>query len=58
MAEAVIRHPMIGAPFWYNLLKDSLKLRSNLAKKEEQARDDRAKETKLESQTSQPGAVT
>lgn len=33
----------LGAPFWYDLLKNSLNLRSTLARKEEKARDDRAK---------------
>ena len=31
----------LGAPFWYDALKDLLKLRSTLAKKEEDARIDR-----------------
>jgi hypothetical protein len=31
----------LGAPFWYDALKDLLKLRSTVAKKEEQARTDR-----------------
>jgi hypothetical protein len=41
----------LGAPFWYSLLKDTLKLRSNLAKKEEQSRIDRAQENKPETKT-------
>ncbi len=35
----------LGAPFWYDLLKDTLKLRSTLASKEEAARNDRQKDT-------------
>jgi hypothetical protein len=35
----------LGAPFWYDVLKDSLKLRSSLAKKEEDARNDRLNDT-------------
>jgi hypothetical protein len=35
----------LGAPFWYDALKDLLKLRSTLAKKEEDARNDRQKDT-------------
>ncbi len=31
----------LGAPFWYDSLKDLLKLRSTLAKKEETARVER-----------------
>ena len=31
----------LGAPFWYDALKDLLKLRSSLAKKEEDARTER-----------------
>jgi len=34
----------LGAPFWYDALKDLLKLRSTLAKKEEDDRKDRAQE--------------
>src|SRR5262249_14597667 len=33
----------LGAPFWYDLLKDTLKLRSTLASIEEDARTDRQK---------------
>ncbi|HMH50956.1 MAG TPA: hypothetical protein VK548_12035 [Candidatus Acidoferrum sp.] len=33
----------LGAPFWYDALKDLLKLRSTLAKKEEKDRNQRAK---------------
>ena len=35
----------LGAPFWYDALKDMLKLRSSLAKKEEDARIDRQTDT-------------
>jgi hypothetical protein len=35
----------LGAPFWYEALKDLLKLRSSLAQKEEQARNDRQNKT-------------
>jgi hypothetical protein len=35
----------LGAPFWYDALKDMLKLRSSLAKKEEDARIDRQTNT-------------
>jgi hypothetical protein len=35
----------LGAPFWYDALKDMLKLRSTLASKEEAARNDRQKDT-------------
>jgi hypothetical protein len=31
----------LGAPFWYDALKDLLKLRSSLAKKDEDARKER-----------------
>ena len=36
----------LGAPFWYDALKDLLKLRSSLASKEEAARNERLKQTK------------
>jgi hypothetical protein len=39
----------LGAPFWYDALKDLLKLRSSLAKKDDDARKDR--------QTSNPSAA-
>lgn len=35
----------LGAPFWYDALKDMLKLRSTLASKEEAARNDRQTDT-------------
>ena len=35
----------LGAPFWYDRLKDMLKLRSSLAKREEDARIDRQTDT-------------
>jgi hypothetical protein len=35
----------LGAPFWYDALKDLLKLRSSLARKEEDARTDRQTDT-------------
>jgi hypothetical protein len=35
----------LGAPFWYDSLKDLLKLRSSMAQKEEQARVDRQTDT-------------
>jgi hypothetical protein len=35
----------LGAPFWYDALKDLLKLRSTVAKKEEDARNDRQTDT-------------
>lgn len=35
----------LGAPFWYDALKDLLKLRSSLAGKEEDQREDRQSET-------------
>jgi hypothetical protein len=35
----------LGAPFWYDALKDLLKLRSSLAKTEEAARNDRQQDT-------------
>jgi len=35
----------LGAPFWYDALKDLLKLRSNVAKNEEDARIDRQTDT-------------
>jgi hypothetical protein len=48
----------LGAPFWYDALKDMLKLRSTLASKEEAARNERQKDTsKASGETSKTSAA-
>jgi hypothetical protein len=39
----------LGAPFWYDVLKDLLKFRPALAQKEEQQRKDRQNDTSKQS---------